>query len=99
MPEEDDMFNSGIPINETILENNKFRHTTDYDWKDISTEEFRAYIFPGGCTVYIYNPLKLHVSESGGHRIFDNEEICHYIPPKWIHLYWIVKEGRPHFSF
>lgn len=69
------------------------------DFKDISTEQYRAYVFPGGDTVTVTEPLKLFVSNSGGHRIVDASGTSHYLPARWIHLSWKVKAGQPEFSF
>ena len=63
-------------------------------WTDISSEEYRTYHFPGGESVMIVSPHKLHVSDSGGHRVLDSNGISHYIPATWIHLEW---KGDPHF--
>jgi hypothetical protein len=63
---------------------------------DISSEEYRTYVFPGGDEVTIQRPLKLSVS-AGGHRLFDEGGISHYIPKGWIHLHWKAKDGHAHF--
>lgn len=61
-------------------------------WKDISHEKYRVYVFSHNMDqlnyVKIDKPTFLHVSESGGHRILDSEDVSHYIPYKWIHLFW-----------
>ena len=62
--------------------------TKDLEWKDISHEKYRTYIFYFDKKIRIDKPLKLNVSKSGGHRILDIKNISHYIPYKWIHLYW-----------
>jgi hypothetical protein len=64
---------------------------------DINTEMWREYIFPDGSFVHVDYPSNLSVSKSGGHRILDRDEVCHYIPPGWIHLKWKVFPGKPHF--
>jgi hypothetical protein len=63
------------------------------NWKDISVELERTYTFPGGEKVTIFGPTRLAVSDSGGHRIVDAANHGHYIPPKWIHIEWIVPAG------
>jgi hypothetical protein len=73
------------------------RNATNLEFEDISTEQFREYVFPDGEVVRIDSPLKLHVSDSDAHRVFDAEGESHYIPPKWIHLRWKTKDGEPHF--
>jgi hypothetical protein len=69
------------------------------EFKSIADEEFRTYVFPEGETVTIQCPMKLNVSDSGGHRVVDSTGISHYIPSGWIHLFWKVREGAPFFRF
>lgn len=80
---------------------------------EISSEEYRQYIFPGTPVVkhsddaIAYPPSHtdlvmifepLYLSVSpGGHRILDAKGISHFIPKGWIHLKWKAKEGKPHF--
>ncbi len=74
-----------------------FVNTSDLVFTDISSEEWREYRFAGGDVVRIDRPLRLNVSESRGHRIFDAEGRSHYIPWGWIHLSWEAKDGAPNF--
>ena len=73
------------------------RNESGLEFTDISSESWRAYEFPGGNQVAITEPIALHVSESGGHRICDAGGQCHYIPATWIHLWWCCKIDAPHF--
>jgi hypothetical protein len=73
-----------------------FKNESGLEFVDISTETFREYTFPN-ITVRIDEPLKLNVSKSGGHRIFDAKGNSHYIPTGWIHLKWNVKPDAPNF--
>jgi len=43
-------------------------------------------------------PLYLHVSASGGHRIYSDAGYCWYVQPKegW-YIKWIPREGKPSF--
>jgi hypothetical protein len=67
---------------------------------DSLEDEFsRSYVFPNKEIVTIYAPVMLNVSESGGHRVLDNDGVSHYIPSGWIHLYWKVKKGTDPFAF
>lgn len=75
----------------------QFENATDLDFEDISSERWREYRFLGGDVVRIEAPLKLNVSASGGHRIFDTKGRSHYIPAGWIHLSWVAKDGEPNF--
>jgi hypothetical protein len=75
----------------------ELRNKTDLIFTDISSEEWRTYIFFDGSTLHIDAPLYLSVSESGGHRILDGAGVSHYVPAKWIHLCWKAKDGQPHF--
>ncbi|WP_174278268.1 hypothetical protein [Sphingomonas bacterium] len=74
-----------------------FINESDLSFADISSERWREYRFAGGDAIRIEQPLKLHVSESRGHRIFDAEGRSHYIPWGWIHLSWEAKDGAPNF--
>lgn len=74
-----------------------FRNASGLEFIDISSEIWREYTFLGGETVRIDGPLRLNISESGGHRIFDASGISHYIPTGWIHLKWMVKDSEPNF--
>ena len=74
-----------------------FRNASDLEFTDISSEQWREYRFLGEETVRIEAPLRLNVSASGGHRIFDAEGVSHYIPAGWIHLMWMSKDGQPNF--
>lgn len=74
-----------------------FKNESDLEFADISSEIWREYRFLNGETVRIDGPLKLNVSASGGHRIFDAAGVSHYIPVGWIHLMWKPREGAPNF--
>lgn len=76
---------------------NEFRNESNLTFIDISSEVYRKYYFANGVVVHIGSPLKLNVSESGGHRIFDAFNKCHYIPKGWVHLQWEAKPDQPHF--
>ena len=75
----------------------EFRNSSNLEFSDISSEAWREYRFADGQVVRIDEPLKLNVSESKGHRIFDAAGISHYIPSGWIHLRWEAKSGQPNF--
>lgn len=74
-----------------------FQNASDLEFVDISSEKWREYRFLGEEIVRIEAPLKLNVSASGGHRIFDADGVSHYIPAGWIHLMWTSKDGQPNF--
>jgi len=60
----------------------------DMEWQNIDHEEYRVYIFSWDKKVRIDKPVLINVSKSGGHRILDAEDVSHYIPSGWVHLYW-----------
>lgn len=77
-----------------------FSDSSGRHFDDIQSEQFRVYVFVHDgkrVEVRIDNPLRLNVSDSGGHRIYDVTGTCHYIPSGWIHLYWKAKPDWPHF--
>ncbi len=75
----------------------EFRNESGLEFKDISTEAFRVYTLANGDTLRIDEPQRLHVSDSGGHRLFDGAGNSHYIPTGWLALTWQAREGKPHF--
>ncbi len=75
----------------------EFRNDTTLNFKDITSESWREYIFLDNFLVRVEKPIALNVSKTGGHRIFDADGVCHYIPSGWRHLKWKVKDGEPHF--
>ena len=74
----------------------ELRNGTNHEFVDISSEEFRDYVFPGNEIIRVSDPQFLHVSRSG-HRLVDGEGRSHFVPKGWIHLTWKVKDGQPHF--
>lgn len=62
--------------------------TDDLEWKRIDHETYRTYVFRNNQLITIVKPMVLNVSKSGGHRVVDAENVSHYIPSGWIHLYW-----------
>lgn len=75
----------------------EFINESGNEFTDISTERWRRYHYADGSQLFINKPLKLHVSESGGHRIFATDGISRYIKPEWRHIEWMAKDGKPHF--
>lgn len=71
-----------------------FYHTTDFEFIDISSEEWREYDWD----YRIENPLWLAVSPSGSHRILDADGFSHYINPREsFAIKWKAKDGSPKF--
>lgn len=76
----------------------EFINNSGFEFKDISHEEYRIYTF-SDMEIKINEPLKLNVSKSGGHRIFDANGISRYIPSGWREIQWKAKKGQPNFDF
>lgn len=76
----------------------EFKNESKNTFKVINAEKYRTYVWGDGSTVTINDPTHLHVSDSGGHRLFDMKGISHYIPSGWIHIYWEAKDGKANFS-
>ena len=75
----------------------KIINESGLEFNDISSEEYRIYEWGDGETIKIQKPTHLNVSKSGGHRIFDDNGISHYIPSGWKHLSWKAFQGKPNF--
>jgi len=66
----------------------KIKIIAGMEFKSVSDEKYRVYEF-ADMQVRIDKPLWLNYNvKSGGHRVFDSNKICHYIPAGWKHLYW-----------
>lgn len=68
--------------------------TEHLHWKKIDHELYRVYVFPDGKEVRIEKPALINISKSGGARILDSNNVSHYIPFKWIHLYWETDDNN-----
>jgi len=84
-------------MTQTITADRDFLNTSELVFDDVSAELWREYRFADGNVVRIENPLKLNVSASGGHRLYDAQGQSHYIPSGWIHLVWESRPGEPNF--
>ena len=86
-----------ISLEERLSKMTVFRNESCFVFIDISNESERIYTFSTGHTYCVDHPEKLHISASGGHRIFDGE-YSHYIQPLegWA-IHWLAKDGDPHF--
>ena len=75
----------------------EFRNESGLEFTDISSELWREYHWKDRSALRITSPRQLHVSDIGGHRIWDAAGVSHYIPAGWLHLCWQAKDGEPHF--
>lgn len=67
---------------------------------DISMEQRREYVAKSGAAYCIENPARLHITESGSHRVVDGAGMVHR-PPKFdgneYAIRWLPKAGHPDF--
>ena len=75
----------------------EFENATSLKFTDISSESWREYVYDVNKTIFIDKPLKLHVSKSGGHRIYSEDGLSRYIAPGWLQIVWSAKDDAPHF--
>jgi hypothetical protein len=72
-------------------------------WLDLSSEEYREYIYEGGETFRIELPTAINIAASsmGGHshRIKTAAGEGIYVAPGWIAIKWKPKAGAAIFSF
>lgn len=71
------------------------RNESDYDFTDISSEQWREYDF-ASVSVRINDPQYLAVSENG-HRVLDGDGVSHYIGFDGFYFKWQASDGEPHF--
>ncbi|MBX0297526.1 hypothetical protein [Haloarcula nitratireducens] len=77
------------------MANIDLRNDSKYNFKDISSEQYREYNFDG-VDVTIEDPQYLATSDHG-HRILDGHGKCHYVGFDGYYFTWEVQEGEPHF--
>lgn len=68
-------------------------------FKDVSAEIERTYHYPDGGKATFISPLRLHVSASGGHRLYLADDTCVYLKNDWRYITWKVRDGANHFDF
>ena len=71
---------------------------TQNEWVDISSEEYREYVYPDGKVIRIDEPTFVKVSPSslGGHahRVQNTDGMGFYIPYGWRYIRWKAKAGE-----
>ena len=80
------------------VDKSQFNNKSGLLFTDISSESYRDYVLANGKTIRIYSPLYLHISSSGGHRLFDGKGYSWYIKPceSW-YIKWKAEKGEPNF--
>lgn len=73
----------------------KLRNQSEYEFTDISSEQWREYDF-NGVHVQIEDPQYLAVSDNG-HRILDASGISHYVGFDGFYFKWQAEADEPHF--
>jgi hypothetical protein len=53
-------------------------------FKNISGEVYREYVYESGARYRVEDPIGLHVSASGGHRIITSDGLSVYVMAGWI---------------
>lgn len=75
----------------------EFRNTSEFVFRDISSEAFREYVYPNGTRIRIDHPIRLSVQPNQGHRVWDGENSW-WIRSNFIAIRWQAKVGAPHFA-
>ena len=76
----------------------------EFEWHDISSEQWRKYTFPDGDEAWIHHPVALSLkilndppaTRGGSHRVVDAAGESHYVPRGWILLTW---KSKPFYEF
>lgn len=74
----------------------QLNNQSNYTFFDVTSEEYREYVFLRKGTIRIDNPVAVAVSKSG-HRILDAEGVSHFVSNEWQAINWKAKDGQPHF--
>ena len=88
-----------MTMKETEYNDREFSHTTDLVFRDLTTEEYREYMYNNGGVMRILQPWKLAISKSGNHRVATQDGFSYIIVPGWIAIRVKKKAGAPSFTF
>ena len=66
---------------------------------DISKERYREYQYKDGYILRIDAPNHLYITQDGGHRVADHNDVTHYIPKGWRELRWKMDPSDGHLIF
>ena len=64
------------------------------EFSNIAGEEYREYVYSNGFRYRIDDPIGLHVSKSGGHRLVTFDGLSIYVIPGWIAFEMQTVDGR-----
>lgn len=64
---------------------------------DISSEQFREYIYDDGNVLVIHDPLELYITQSGSHRVIAADGRTYRPTPGYLGISWRPKAGHPAF--
>jgi hypothetical protein len=64
---------------------------------DISSEANRTYHYADGVTFTIDAPYKLHVTDTGSHRVVAQDGRTYRPERGWLAISWQPREGAPEF--
>jgi hypothetical protein len=64
---------------------------------DITSEAERTYHYADGTTFTIEEPYKLHVTESGSHRVIAQNGRTYRPERGWVAISWLPRDGQPAF--
>lgn len=76
----------------------KFINESENQFTDISAEAYRTYYWSKDEWLFIENPMRLHVSDSEGHRVASLNGQQYYVKPGWKYIVWGVDDKKAHFS-
>jgi hypothetical protein len=83
-------------IESTSLTFTDLVNESDYTFFDVTSEQYREYVYLGKGTIRIDNPVAVAVSKSG-HRVLDADGVSHFISGDFDMIHWMAKPGCPHF--
>jgi len=94
------MVSNPLELEWKVSKEQEFLNESQNEFTDISSEQFRVYEYLANgkkVSIRIPGPMRLSVSASGGHRVFDANGVSHYMAPGFVHIYWKAKSGSPNF--
>lgn len=67
------------------------------DKLDLTSEEFREYVYDDGNVLLIKAPVELYITETGSHRVVAADGRTYRPTPGYLGIAWKPKVGEPAF--
>ncbi|QIW87733.1 hypothetical protein Ab1vBOLIVR5_gp85c [Agrobacterium phage OLIVR5] len=82
----------GDILEEALEKHERTNPPVGFQYRSISSEIKRTYVYPDGKEYTIVQPVTLYISDSGGHRVTDRDGFVHAPTRGWIAIKWVPSD-------